>query len=121
MAHGWQHSPPHVFVHCNPLSDGCEAQGGVFLGPEVTCDGYDCSLRACCRPRGLCDMTPQAHCEETLGGMWMAEDSICGDFNQNGADDVCESIGSCRSDINGDDVVGFLDLVTLLTDWGTCR
>jgi hypothetical protein len=58
----------------------------------------------------------QIDCTEA-GGQWKGTTSICGDFDQDGMDDACES---CRSDSNGDGVVNVLDFLNLLSDWGDC-
>jgi hypothetical protein len=54
------------------------------------------------------------------GGIWRNRGTDCADFNQNGAADVCEQLGPCRSDVDGDGEVDFVDLLSVLSDWGRC-
>ena len=74
---------------------------------------------ACCLPNGTCVTQIESGCESS-GGVWRGVGTLCGDFNQNGADDVCETLGACQSDLNNDGEVGIEDFLKLLADWGLC-
>jgi hypothetical protein len=89
--------------------------GGV-LEPETQCVDAGCEIGACCMGDSSCQELRESDCTEA-GGQWKGADSICGDFDQDGTDDACES---CRSDTNGDGNVDVLDFLNLLADWGPC-
>ncbi|MHC4129077.1 MAG: hypothetical protein ACYTE6_01280 [Planctomycetota bacterium] len=95
--------------------DVCATMGGV-LEPETQCVDAGCEIGACCMGDSSCQELRESDCTEA-GGQWKGADSICGDFDQDGTDDACES---CRSDTNGDGNVDVLDFLNLLADWGPC-
>lgn len=97
----------------------CEALLGQHQGPVTTCAGSECTadpLGACCLPTANCNFDTEAECT-TAGGLWHGEGTVCGDFNQNGTDDVCETGCPCPTDVNGDGVTGVLDLLDMLSHW----
>ena len=65
----------------------CEAQGGAFYGPGVTCPPQPCDsadLGTCCLLDGTCGSALPADCVSN-GGDWLGFDSSC-------ADSPCESL-----------------------------
>ena len=95
--------------------DVCAAQGGAHE-PATYCADAGCEVGACCLADSTCQELRESDCTEA-GGQWKGAESICGDFDQDGIDDACES---CRSDTNGDGVVNVQDFLNLLADWGDC-
>ncbi|MHC5007076.1 MAG: hypothetical protein ACYTGF_06930, partial [Planctomycetota bacterium] len=95
--------------------DGCTALGGAHE-PQTHCVDAGCEVGACCLADSTCQELREADCTDA-GGQWKGAESICGDFDQDGTDDACES---CRSDTNGDGVVNVQDFLNLLADWGDC-
>ncbi|MHC4767978.1 MAG: hypothetical protein ACYTEI_04620 [Planctomycetota bacterium] len=95
--------------------DRCTALGGAHE-PQTQCFEAGCEIGACCLADSTCQELRESDCDDA-GGQWKGADSICGDFDQDGIDDACES---CRSDTNGDGVVNVLDFLILLADWGDC-
>lgn len=101
--------------------DVCAGQAGDHQGEASTCGGVTCPtdpLGACCLPTANCLFGTESECI-TAAGIWAGEGTVCGDFNQNGTDDVCEN--PCPGDTNGDDVVDVIDLLALLGSWGPCN
>ena len=99
----------------NVPPDGCAALGGSHE-PATECTDMDCAVGACCFGDATCQELREADCTGA-GGAWKGPDSVCGDFDQDGTDDACES---CRSDTNGDGFVNVQDFLNLLADWGPC-
>ena len=95
--------------------DVCATMGGAHE-PATHCFDAGCETGACCLAEATCQELRESDCTEA-GGQWKGAESICGDFDQDGIDDACES---CRSDTNGDGVVNVLDFLILLADWGDC-
>jgi hypothetical protein len=95
--------------------DGCTALGGAHE-PQTHCFEAGCEIGACCLADSTCQELRESDCTDA-GGQWKGAESICGDFDQDGIDDACES---CRSDTNGDGVVNVQDFLNLLADWGDC-
>lgn len=92
-------------------SAGCAALGGTHLGPGTVCDGSFCA-GACCLPGGSCMLADVNACAAT-GGIYLGDALAC-------ADVVCPAAPACPSDLDGDRVTGFDDLVLMLADWGAC-
>ena len=107
----------------NASPNACTAQQGTHQGPATTCAGVQCPVEpqgACCLPTASCEFGVEEDCTNQ-GGIWHGEGTVCGDFNQNGADDVCETIDACPTDINKDGMSDVLDLLELLGHWlGVC-
>lgn len=98
-------------------ADTCAAAGGGHE-PDLNCSGAACEVGACCLGDATCQELRESDCA-TIGGVWKGPDSICGDFDQNGFDDACES-SSCPHDIDNDGMVGIVDFLDLLANWGPC-
>jgi len=97
--------------------DVCTALGGSFEA-DIECPAASCEVAACCLADASCVVLREADCT-AAGGVWHGPDGICGDFDQNGTDDVCET-PTCPHDINGDGIVGIVDFLDLLAHWGPC-
>ena len=97
--------------------DVCAAVGGS-LNEQLDCPDISCVTAACCLADVSCVAVREVECT-TLGGVWHGPDGVCGDFNQNGFDDVCETAG-CPHDTNNDGQVGINDFLDLLASWGKC-
>ncbi|MGB0325707.1 MAG: pentapeptide repeat-containing protein, partial [Phycisphaerales bacterium] len=82
------------------ILDGVDLSVAVFI-PPVT--------GSCCVSSG-CTTNSEAECTE-LGGTW-TEGGFC---------DECSSApSSCAADLSGDGIVGFDDLVNVISNWGVC-
>jgi len=99
-------------------ADVCAGLGGAYEA-GLDCVDTGCELGACCLADASCQELRETDCT-LAGGVWAGPDGICGDFNQNGIDDVCET-DSCPHDIDNDGMVGIVDFLDLLANWGTCR
>ncbi len=98
-------------------TDVCAALGGAMeVGLE--CFEAGCEVAACCLPDASCQELRESDCT-MAGGIWHGPDGVCGDFNQNGSDDVCETT-TCPHDIDNDGMVGIVDFLDLLANWGPC-
>ncbi len=97
--------------------DVCAAAGGSFA-EQLDCPGISCVVAACCLADASCVAVREVECT-SLAGVWNGPDGVCGDFNQNGFDDVCETAG-CPHDSNNDGEVGIVDFLDLLASWGRC-
>ncbi len=85
--------------------------GGVIWAPEQDCGTFTCPpLGACCRPDGFCQITRQFSCENTSDGIYQGDGVTCKDV-------TCTL--PCPADLSGDGEVGILDLLVLLTVWGS--
>ncbi len=98
-------------------ADVCTALGGRHE-PGLECFEAACEVGACCFADATCQELRDSDCVQA-GGIWMGPESICGDFNQNGFDDACES-STCPHDIDNDGEVGIVDFLDLLASWGAC-
>ncbi len=97
--------------------DVCTALGGSFEA-DIECPAASCEVAACCLADASCVVLRDADCA-AAGGVWHGPDGICGDFDQNGTDDVCET-PTCPHDVNGDGIIGIVDFLDLLGHWGPC-
>ncbi len=85
--------------------------GGVIWAPGQDCGTFTCPpLGACCKPDGTCQITGQSFCENTFDGTYQGDGVTCQDV-------TCTQ--SCPADLTGDGEVGILDLLVLLTVWGS--
>lgn len=100
--------------------DACAALGGNWQGDDTTCGGVSCPLPggACCFGGGGCIPLTEGDCT-TAGGTWAGAGTTCVDGDGSGTADACEQ-DACPEDLDDDGVVGFNDLVQLLTVWGDC-
>ena len=98
-------------------ADVCAALGGAHE-PGLECFKAACEVGACCFGDATCQELRDSDCVQA-GGLWQGPDSVCGDFNQNGIDDACET-SSCPHDIDNDGMVGIVDFLDLLASWGPC-
>ncbi|NNF43670.1 MAG: pentapeptide repeat-containing protein [Phycisphaerales bacterium] len=80
----------------------------LFTAFDPVAAGWTLSRAACCIDAN-CAVTDQATCV-ALGGVYLVADPVCGA--------ACPP--PCTSDVDGDGVVGFLDLLQIITDWGPC-
>ena len=94
----------------------CANKGGAFQGNNTACSTIQCP-----QPDGACCVAATGNCIDTtesicgaVGGLW-------------DLDNLCETIepcdSNCPSDIapkNGDGVVNTIDLLTLISQFGTC-
>ncbi|MCP3905170.1 MAG: hypothetical protein GY715_16210 [Planctomycetes bacterium] len=93
---------------------------GFYQGDFIGCGGIDCAdAGACCLPTATCMVLVESSCD-SAGGIWRGVDTVCGDFNQNGADDVCETIPLCGGDLSGNGQVDFADVLIVIAEWGPC-
>ena len=91
----------------------CTELGGVIWAPEQDCDTFTCPpLGACCRPDLTCQITGQRFCENLFDGTYQGDGVKCQDV-------ACTQ--PCPADLSGDGEVGILDLLVLLTVWGSDR
>jgi len=104
-------------------SDDCNGDGivdyGQILDGELTdCDGNGvpdiCELEelkmgACCLS-GNCVVTTASNCFDAQGA-YAGDDISCADAN-------CPT--TCSGDVNGDNQVGIVDLLTIIDGWGFC-
>ncbi len=97
--------------------NACAALGGSHE-TETECFEASCETAACCLADASCVALRETDCA-AAGGVWHGPDGICGDFDQNGTDDVCETT-ACPHDSNGDGNVGIVDFLNLLATWGPC-
>ena len=97
--------------------NACAALGGSHEA-DTECFQTSCETAACCLADASCLLLRETDCT-AAGGVWHGPNGICGDFNQNGTDDVCET-PTCPHDINGDGTVGVVDFLNLLASWGPC-
>ena len=81
------------------------ATGLVGWLTEIT----DTITGSCCLPTG-CTTISDRQCTE-IGGTW-TEDGSC--------DDCSSAPTSCAADLSGDGIVGFDDLVNVISNWGVC-
>ena len=84
---------------------------------DTECFEASCDIAACCLADASCVTLRETDCA-AAGGVWHGPDGVCGDFNQNGTDDVCET-PTCPH-IDGDGNVGIVDFLDLLGHWGAC-
>ena len=80
--------------------EGVDLSVAVFI-PPVT--------GSCCIPTG-CTIISNRQCTE-IGGTW-TEDGSC--------DDCSPAPEPCAADLSGDGIVGFDDLVNVISNWGVC-
>ncbi len=90
---------------------------GVLLTSNVVVaiNGADCDdaiavLGACCLPGGGCVATTQSSCL-AAAGVYQGEQTAC---------DAASCPAACPLDFNGDGLVGVVDFLALLNQWGTC-
>ena len=126
---GWCNEPG-----CDIVQACCHDDGTCSIQSQVWCQGNwgkstsdlsvpgdcgtACLVGACCGDASCIVMT-LGECEAS-GNIFRGEGVSCADFNGNGIPDTCEPINNCRSDSNDDGIVGIIDLLTLLADWGPC-
>ena len=97
--------------------DVCAALGGAHEA-DTACAAVSCDIAACCLADASCSTLRETDCT-AAGGIWHGPDGVCGDFDQNGTDDVCET-SSCPHDVDNDGTVGIVDFLDLLGSWGAC-
>ena len=95
----------------------CAALGGAHEG-DTACAAVSCDIAACCLAKASCVAVRETDCA-AAGGIWKGPDGVCGDFDQNGTDDVCET-SACPHDVDNDGTVGIVDFLDLLGSWGAC-
>ena len=81
------------------------ATGPVGWTTEIA----DLITGSCCLPTG-CTIISDRQCTE-IGGTW-TEGGSC--------DDCSSAPSSCAADLSGDGIVGFDDLVNVISNWGEC-
>ena len=98
----------------------CQAGDGVYQGNNTICDDADCPAPsgACCFPNDFCLELTADQCA-SAGADWAGPLTDCTDADGNETADVCED--DCAEDIDGDGIVGPLDLALVLGFWGPCE
>ncbi|MAI67294.1 MAG: hypothetical protein CMJ26_05405 [Phycisphaerae bacterium] len=93
----------------------CDAQGDFSSDqPTIIGDINECviGIGACCGGNACWEMEEEMCLEG--GGLWNGDATLC-------ATVVCEGgSSSCPGDLNGDGSVEVLDIIELITSWGTC-
>jgi hypothetical protein len=103
--------------------DGCGANASYYLsvhtgcpgsvGNEIACDFDSCSI-----------LWPQVTFNATAGETYLIRVTGFGaaeiDFMLTLSGPACDPGGTVTGDVDGDGVVGILDLLALLGDWGPC-
>lgn len=89
---------------------GANLSGTLYIGTSTVGDAVFIPpmTGSCCTSSG-CAIVTENDCTN-LGGFW-TEAGSCGD---------CISNSGCTSDVTGDGVVDFSDLVNIINDWGLC-
>jgi len=97
----------------------CQAGDGLYQGHNTICDDADCPAPsgACCFNTGFCLELTDENCA-SAGAAWAGMLTDCSDADGNDIADACENL--CPSDIDGDTLVGPLDLALVLGFWGPC-
>ena len=97
--------------YCYSIAESvCYNYGGVFDGPGSSCDDVSCELPpqpgACCSG-GNCFQVLESQCS-SIGGLFEGEGADC-------------STGcvSCVADLTGDQVVNVLDLLIIVSNFGS--
>lgn len=92
-------------------SETCDTIGGAYQGDDVFCNDVECEeTGACCLASG-CEQASPESCDR-LDGAYAGGGTSCGSV-------ACAAV-RCPEDLDGDQYVGFMELMQVLAGWGPC-